>query len=67
VTGKTEVVAPVIGSPGGLGRPVNVMMVATLVHGMTVVTGNTADFKATGVALLNARQHGTLHGLACMK
>ena len=31
-----------------------------LVHGMTVVTRNTADFEPTGVALLNPWQHGTL-------
>ena len=32
-----------------------------LVHGMTVVTRNTADFEATGVALLNPWLHGTVH------
>ena len=31
-----------------------------LVHGMTVVTRNTADFEPTGVALLNPWQHGTV-------
>jgi predicted nucleic acid-binding protein len=31
-----------------------------LVHGMTVVTRNTADFEPAGVALLNPWQHGTL-------
>jgi len=31
-----------------------------LVHSMTVVTRNTADFEPTGVALLNPWQHGTL-------
>ncbi|MGH8426463.1 MAG: type II toxin-antitoxin system VapC family toxin [Gammaproteobacteria bacterium] len=31
-----------------------------LVHGMTVVTRNTADFEATGVALLNPWHHGTV-------
>jgi predicted nucleic acid-binding protein len=31
-----------------------------LVHGMTVVTRNTADFEPTGVALLDPWQHGTL-------
>lgn len=37
------------------------MMAATaLVHGMTVVTRNTADFEATGVALLDPWQHGSL-------
>lgn len=29
-----------------------------LVHGLTVVTRNTADFKATGVRLLNPWNHG---------
>lgn len=32
-----------------------------LVHGMIVVTRNTADFEPTGVALLNPWQHGTVH------
>ena len=43
-------------------RPERDAMIAAtaLVHGMTVVTRNTADFEATGVALLNPWQHGTL-------
>lgn len=31
-----------------------------LVHGLTVVTRNTVDFQATGVALVNPWQHGML-------
>lgn len=31
-----------------------------LTHGMTMVTRNTADFEATGVALLNPWQYGTV-------
>lgn len=35
-----------------------------LVHGMTVVTRNTADFESTDVALLNPWQHGMLQEAA---
>jgi hypothetical protein len=31
-----------------------------LVHGMTVATRNTSDFQATGVALVNPWQHGSI-------
>jgi predicted nucleic acid-binding protein len=43
-------------------RPERDAMIAAtaLVHGMTVVTRNTADFEATGVALLNPWQHASL-------
>jgi len=43
-------------------RPERDAMIAAtaLVHGMTVVTRNTADFEATGVALLDPWQHGSL-------
>ena len=43
-------------------RPERDAMIAAtaLVHGMTVVTRNTADFEAAGVALLNPWQHGSL-------
>lgn len=35
-----------------------------LVHAMTVVTRNTADFEPTGVALLDPWQYGTVHETA---
>jgi predicted nucleic acid-binding protein len=35
-----------------------VIAATALVHGMTVVTRNTDDFKATGVPLLNPWKHG---------
>lgn len=35
-----------------------------LVHGMIVVTRNTADFELTGVALLDPWQHGTVQEAA---